>query len=301
MNREYHLKYIATFLLVLICCFHPCILVVDSNSTVEKTTDSEYLINYPSYVDLDYNSSVLEKELIIGQSYALPLTISYWTRIPDNFIKFLPETLRNLILFDQKYPPLQTITISVLDEPEWATISFSSSTLTLPIPIDDSVYQVDTILSIIVHKNAPAQSYTIDIQAQWESIGKLSGGTYQESISFTPAFIPRIDISVDDHYISAAPMEEITIPIDVMNMGNKMARVIPRFIGLYEGWNTVIDPPVREIPTKDISQFMVRLRTPDGFSGFKTVHIQFDVESYPIKEGRPTQSYPLYLIVHAPT
>ena len=64
-----------------------------SAETKENTqNDRKYIISFNSFIDIEFNTSVLEEPVEFGIPVSVPIEIKYWTEIPENFLWFLPLT-----------------------------------------------------------------------------------------------------------------------------------------------------------------------------------------------------------------
>ena len=219
-----------------------------SAETKEKIQkDRTYLISFNSYVDMEYNTTLLN-EPIIG-SIILPINISYWTNIPDFFRK-LAFPIDYLILFGQAIGPMQKIHLEILNPPDWANVYISSPDVLTDIPFYlEEIREISVDLILSPRVEAPSESYKIDIRASCDQIKRLNGFTYQESTDFTPSFIPTIEITPHDPIRTVGPHESINFKIDVKNLGNKITRVRPILMDEDLDWTPTINPPEYEIPS----------------------------------------------------
>jgi hypothetical protein len=298
MRRKYLKKIVILFGISMFFLLQPSLSSTHPLKLNETTTIRPPLFSFNSYIDIEYDTSVLEEAIYIEQSVAIPITIRYWTDIPDDFLRFFPESLRSYILFGQTTIPFQTIRLSLESSPSWADIYFSTSQLIVPVPIMSSEYQAESVLYITPGKDAPAVSYKIEIKATCQSLGKLNGYSYQESIVFTPAFTPQIDISVNEQVISVSPSNPKNINIEITNLGNKRALITPILLTFQSQWIPTINPPQVEMDSKESYTFNFQVTPPSDFSGYQTFQLTFDVKVYPFNQNAPSLSYPLDFIFY---
>jgi hypothetical protein len=147
--------------------------------------DRPYLISYNSYLDLEINITALNEPIQINQSVIVPITIEYWTNIPDFFLK-IPFRIRNYFLFGNIISPLQTIYLKVLNIPSWVNICFDASFIIISIPFSGDIKDVTINMIITITNEVPKESYCIDIIAECDDIKRLSGCDIQSTICFTP-------------------------------------------------------------------------------------------------------------------
>jgi|WetSurMetagenome_2_1015567.scaffolds.fasta_scaffold00443_11 hypothetical protein len=266
------------------------------------STASAALISFHSYMDLNYDPSILNKPLEIDVAMSIPITVSYWTDIPDIFSK-IPYPLNNLILFGNPIGPMQKIHLELLQTPEWANIYFSSPDIITDIPFkSDGVFTKNTTLIISPKMEAPAEPQRISIKVSCESIKRINGFSFQKDIPFTPSFIPTISIQTDNPIRTSGPHQSISFRIVVQNMGNKITQVTPKIIGADEKWTTTINPPNLRIYPNQEGEFVFSLITPYDFgwhSEYGRFEINFLSEVYPIStSGSASSSESIYLIVN---
>jgi hypothetical protein len=293
-----HLKTVkATIIIgILLISFIP--FLVTDNSTVSAAK----LITFHSYMDLDYNTSALNKPLEIDVSISIPITVIYWTDIPPIFNSaLLPFPINNLILFGSPVGPMQKIHLEILQQPEWANIYFSSSDVIMEIPVEsEGKFKMDTNLIISPKVEAPAESQRISIKVTCEKFKRLGDYTFQEDISFTPSFIPTISIETDNPIRTVGPHTSVSFKLTVKNMGNKITRVTPDIIG-DDKWTTTINPPNYEINPNSESTFVFSLITPYDFgwhNEYGRFEVNFFYEVYPYRAGSPTDNESIYLVIN---
>jgi len=201
------------------------------------------IITFKSYVNFEYDTSALNEPLAIDVSVSIPIKIKYWTNIPDVF-RIIPFPLNNLILFGSVIGPMQTIHLEVLDPPEWANIYISSPDVLTDIPFEgDEPVEIETNLILAPGVDAPAESYRIDIKATWDSIKRLVGNSYQESIEFTPAYTPRFSILVTNRSVNTPPDKKTIFPIEVTNSANKISSIKPSIADNLSDFSIEFNPP----------------------------------------------------------
>lgn len=283
-------------LLVSIIAFIPT-----PDTIVSADSDSQKLVSFSSYMDFDYNLDALNKPLAIDVSVTIPITISYWTDIPGIFGK-IPFPFNNLILYGQSIGPMQKIHLEVLNTPDWANIYITSPDVLTKIPLDsDGIYKIGANLVLSPRVEAPAESYRIDIKASCDAIKRLNGYSYQESIEFTPSFIPTIQITPENPIRTVGPHQSINFKINVKNSGNKITRVTPNLIGVDEKWIPTINPPEYEVSPKSEATFTFSIITPKDFgwhNEYGRFEINFKSEVYPYRTGAANSSKSIYLVVN---
>ena len=260
----------------------------------------ETAISFNSYIDIDYDISALNQPLEIDVSITVPITVKYWTDLPNVFSNFWQ--IRNIFLFGRPIGPMQTINLELSNSPDWANIYLTSPVILTDIPFDsEEPQELSTNLVISPRVEAPAQSYRIDIKASCESMKRLNGFSYQEAIEFTPSFIPTIQISPEKPIRTVGPHVSIAFNIDVENLGNKITRVTPKLIGVENKWTPTINPPNYAIPPNTKSTFTFSIITPFDFgwhNEYGRFEIEFLSEVYPYQSIAATNTESIYLVVN---
>jgi hypothetical protein len=293
-----NLRMVKTSLIIgilLLCAIIPFITIHDTTASAAK------LISFNSYIDLQYNLSALDKPLQIDVAVSIPITVKFWTDIPDVFSK-IPFPFNNIILYGKPIGPEMKIHLEILNAPEWANIYLSSPDVLTNIPIkkDGAVYlQTDLIISPKVE--APAEPQRIDIRVSTETIKRLSNISIEKSIPFTPSFIPTIGIDAENPIRTVGPHESVAFRITIKNSGNKITRVTPKIVGTEDKWTATINPPEAEIQPNQESTFTFSIITPYDFgwhNEYGRFEIDFQSEVYPFIAGSPTHNQSIYLVVN---
>jgi hypothetical protein len=276
---------------------------ITEKTKADDGTESSRLISFNSYMDLSYDITPLNDPLAIDVSVTIPITVHYWTNIPD-FFRAIPFPINYIILYGQSIGPMQKIHLEVLNTPDWANIYITSPDVLTDIPFHgDGRYEIDTNLVLSPRVEAPAVSYKIDVKATCSSIKRLNGFSYQESIEFTPSFIPTIEISIDNPTRTVAPHTAVNFDIKVRNLGNKITRVTPT-LKLSEDasiWTPTINPPNFEINSNSENTFTFSIIAPFDFgwhNKFQSFEIEFLSEVYPYRTASPTSAESIYLVVN---
>ena len=270
---------------------------LDDKSPYNEETSKPYLLSYNSYIDLSYDLSELNHPVPQMLSLTIPLTVEYWTNIPENF-RILPYWFYNLFLFGQFKFPRAQIKVEVLNVPDWANIYITSPNLFIDIPFNgEGPYEINTNLVLLLYPNAPSVPYKIDIRATSEIIGRLNGFSFQESIEFTPQFYPNLYINFKQ-IIPATPNESIYIPFNVTNKGNSISTVRFELLDDISNWTPILHPPYAHIGIDDTSIFQLSLLTPSDFYGLKEINIRFISEKYLYGEYYNTKTYDFQILLY---
>lgn len=258
------------------------------------------LIMFNSYMDFEYDSSVLNEPLAIDVSVSMQITVKFWTDIPK-FFQSIPFPLNYLILYGQSVGPMQKIHLEIEDTPEWANIYISSPDVLTDIPFEGEYKYVTTNLVVSPRIEAPAVSSQIQITGSCEEIGRLKSSSHQETIDFTPSFIPTMEITIDNPMRTVGPHETVNFDVHVKNNGNKITRVTPTLVNRYEEWTQTLNPPQIEIHPDSESTFTFSLVSPYNFgwhNEYKSFEIKFKSEVYPYRPGAANNTQSIFLTVN---
>lgn len=291
-----HLKAIKFSLILGMLLFSTFTLIPIPDKTASAT-----LLNFHSYMDFEYDLSPLGEPLEIDVSVSIPVTVIYWTDIP-NFFSKLPYPFNFLILYGSSIGPMQKIHLEILNPPTWANIYISSPDVLVDIPLDkEAPIERKTNLIISPKVEAPAEPSKIDIKGTCEKIRTLGGTTYQESIEFTPSFIPTIQITPTDPIRSVGPHEPVEFKIKIKNSGNKITRITPKLVDVDQDWTPTINPTRYEIKPNQEETFTFSIIAPFDFgwhNEYGSFEIKFVSEVYPYRTNSPTSEDSIYLVVN---
>lgn len=250
---------------------------------IEKNNSEQlpYLFAFHSYVDIYINTDNLNSPLPIEQNTIVNLTVKYWTDIPNDLFKNLPDFLRNIIFFGSIKKPLQNIVLRVDQPPPEILTYFNQPSLLLEIPYGDESTYANTTLIIQPKSNTSAVSYTIKIEAETQNqIGRLYGIQFEKQVSFTIQFYPAIEIT-GEQLINSPPDTTQIVPITIKNKGNRISRITGYTNESFHTWDPIVYPTNKEIATDDEFTFLLNVRVPEDFYGLKIENITFHVEGYP--------------------
>ncbi len=277
-------------LLLVFNIFSPIVVFADLNQQTK-------LLGFSSYIDIEYDSSILNENLAIDRSVSVPITIKYWTDIPKIFLNPLWNSIwpvRNIFLFGKLFAPMQKIHIEIIDPPDWAKIYFSTPDILTNIPIGETML-VDTNLVISPRIDAPAVSYRTTIRASCESIKRVEGTSYEENIDFTPAYVPAIAIIPSEASVTSPPNKKTTIPIEIKNHANAISSITPSLVSNLSDFSIKIDPTSLVLNTDETGTFNLQVTPPLNFTGNETVEVSFTMKRYPYREGSAIDSLSIYI------
>jgi hypothetical protein len=265
----------------------PSINANSSKSEIERHPKKFPFFNFNQYIDIEYEP--YDEELPIDCSVNIPVKVRYWTDIPNFLLQGPFWRIKNLFLFGTLYAPLQTIHLTVVNTPEWCNAYFSQPNISSS--IDNEIVEVMTTFIISVTLDAPASPFTITIKAEVPTLKRLDEFTYEESMEFTPEYIPSLVIWTTDTSVETPPSQATPVDIIVKNLGNKKTQVLAEIQTELDGWDLSLNPPMEYVEIGEMSQFTLLIGPPADFDGFQTIILEFTARRYPYIEGSATATY----------
>ncbi len=234
--------------------------------TTVSAKDSS-LMTFSSILQIHVDSSNLNKPLQPGgPAVSVPVTVDYMVEIPPVIEKL--GMLKNLIVYKSMIVPPLKIHLSILNKPNWADISIATPDVYVDIG-ENNFSKTSTEISIAVYKNAPAQPYTIRLQAEATQLGRVMPQSSEAQFMFTPGYIPLINIYTDKPTREVSPRTTVTFPLEITNLGNKETIVRVSDIKAPAGWPAIVAQPQIIIPRADEGnnkgKITVSVVTPYGF------------------------------------
>jgi len=290
-------------LVLLLSSFMTVVPVVSAEESMADNSDPK-LFSFNSYIQIEYDTEPLNDNLEIDQSINVPLSITYKTDVPTNFLGIFPWQLKNIILYGSMIGPMQQITLEVLKKPEWADITLSKKDILTDIPVKGSPTTEQTSLVLSPYEEAPAQPYTITIRASCGQIGRINSFSTEVDIVFTPSFVPTVTIVPENPTRTVGPRESVNFEISVKNEANKKARITPRLNSntSASGWSPTINPPFFDILPGDEEVFVFSVYTPYDFgwhNEIQSFQIDFTTQIFPLQEDAPKGGpYAIYLRIN---
>lgn len=274
-------------------------------STVKKISDDifgfnlvlrHFFLTFNSYIDIEYNSSVLNEPIPINSAAVVPITIQYTTDVPRNFLWFFPWWLRNIILYRSIIGPIQTIHLEVTNIPDWATVYLSWNNFFIDIPYSGMTSEKTTLLIISPQEGAPSKPYNLDLKASCDDIGRIKGAEHSDSVMFKPGFSPCLDINAPQ--FKECPRNQSTvIPINVTNCGNKRTLVDWEIYQPPEGFELSIVPPYFIFDINETTQFYLKIKPPNDYIGDEIITVWFIAKGFPLSPDDPIVDFIFYLVV----
>jgi hypothetical protein len=254
------------------------------------------LFSFQSYIDVDYNASILQGEVSLKRSYNIPLNITYSSDLPEEFVDKLKPLggflfmQSNKIIFGQSMLQ-QVINISILNKEEypWANINLTNTRIYVDtIPFKDEDVRVQTSLIFSPLERAPAQFDHITLRITCEDLGILKGVMYDSIIEFKPIIQPMISITPQDSLQLLRPNEAVNFNITVENHSNKMFRLTSMLTSNQSNWKPVINPPFCDIEPGTNSSFIYSVISPSTFGWHDDIEefdIFFSADAFPNNEN----------------
>lgn len=298
-----HLQLVKSAIIIAFVLGNCCLVIPFQNDPV--TAQRPKILSFSSYIDITYDPAPLNENLVIDESINVPLEVIYWTDVPEDFLQFIPFwQIRNIILYGSMIGPMQKIHIDIIDKPDWANIYITQPDILIDIPSggQQNAVKVTTSLILSPRTEAPSQSYTIGLNVQCDRIGRINEFSYQESLDFTPSFIPTVQITPENPTRTVGPRESINFKITVKNEANKKARISPQIKNVDPKWTPTINPPFYDIDAGDQADFIFSIYSPYDFgwhNEIQSFQIDFTTQIFPLRSDAPVGGpYSIYLRVN---
>ena len=245
MNNLRTVKSTAIIGLVIISAFMSLSVINDEDSTAKAQI--EPFINFNTQLAITHDPTNLNQPIEIDSVLTVPVTVTYSTNIPSDFLKAVPPLIKNSIIYGSMVvvPPIMEFNILETNSTigDWALVYFDSpSILPEDIPNAGDSVQVKTNLMISPRREAPAEPQKIEISSSIGGVGRLKGQSIRTTISFTPSYIPQIDVFVDSPTRIAGPREPLEFKVEIANKANKITKVKADVVNVPSEWAPVINP-----------------------------------------------------------
>lgn len=262
-----------------------------------KTSVLSNLFSFQSYIDIEYNTSIVQNELSLNKSYNIPLTIIYTSDLPQEFVNKLQPLNRaffmqsNMIIFGKSMLQ-QIINVSILNKEayHWVQMNLTNTRIYVDgIPFKNEEIQVQTSLIFSLLEQAPAQFDHIMLRIECEDLGILRGVSYDALIEFKPVYRPMITITPRDSLQLVKPNDAVNYNITVKNHSNKMIRLTSTILTNESAWNPTINPIYCDIEPDTDTFFIFSVISPATFGwndDIEKFDILFSTELFPIQENR---------------
>jgi hypothetical protein len=188
--------------------------------TPESETASAKLITYPSFLEIVFEEGALDRlNVPIGVEDVITIPFKVGYKIgPAELTKTLAG---KLWLFNAMIVFPTTVTVEVIDKPDWAQVYVTPSSLNIDIR-DDGEYEWKYVSLVIAPlMDAPAEPDEFIIKASAPARGRIDEISFPMTIPYEPDYNPLIYVGVEDPSRSAAPGETLNFKTTLQNLGNK--------------------------------------------------------------------------------
>jgi hypothetical protein len=293
INNILKLKTILIIIILLLIYF-----TIFTNDQLIEAKSSR-ILNFNSYIDIEYNASILNEKLMINKSINIPITITFSTDLPEEFVEcvknmtpfFIPFTFRNKLIFNQSLP-MQIINITILNEEEinWAKLKFTTPKIYLvDIPYYNQSAKIKTSLIISPFEEAPAQNQNIKLRFEClNDTGMVKRATYETEIEFTPKFTPTVEIKPCNSLRLVSPRKEVNFKIIVRNYSNKRVKINPEIIEADTKWKPIINPQFIVINSNESTNLTFSVISPYDFGLYDNItefRIKFSTTIFPLQNN----------------
>ncbi|MDG6219250.1 MAG: hypothetical protein QCI00_07395 [Candidatus Thermoplasmatota archaeon] len=242
-NRAVKIIFIFEVFIIIFACIPSSNVNADDNkSTLREKTG---LISFNQYITLDFDKDKLNTPLTIDEPVTVPITVSYSHDVPDNFLKFIKNSfplIYNKVIFGSMMAPQQQIRLTISENPDWADIYIDNPIIDIKIPTTGSEKEYQTVTLVIVpYREAPSQPKSISILGECNAVGSLKPHAKEHTLSFTPVYIPRIDVMCDTPIRQVGPRETVDFKITIKNNGNKNT-IIKISYNASQSWAPIVSP-----------------------------------------------------------
>jgi len=245
MTQKYKsVKILVILGLFLISSLGMSILSVSADDSSMALRDGGGLISFGQYIELEFDKSELNKPLTIDQPVNVPITVTYTHDVPASFLSFiqnLAPLMYNKLIFGSMMAPQQQLKITISDNVDWADIYIDDPIVDIPIPEagTSSVRKVNLVVT--PYREAPAQPKSISVLAECDAVGSLKANSKEHTLTFTPVYIPRIDVVCSSPIRQVGPRENVNFDIKIKNNANKNT-IVKLSWDAPEKWAPIMSP-----------------------------------------------------------
>jgi len=182
-----------------------------------------------------------------------------------------------------------TISLSVVEKPEWCIATISQGTLSCIIPPKENNYEiVHTTLAVQVFDDAPAfEVFPVTIQATVEPLHGLfgiltmmKGANRTVDVTFSVAYKPLIQpFFPQTNIIETPPLIQVELPIGIKNLGNGKTIVENEVVDYPDGWIASL-PAQLVLEVGEYKEMNLSIVAPSDFSGVETIIVSFTPHSF---------------------
>ncbi len=185
---------------------------------------------YPK-VTIDYDTEVANDPFLpVDMIKDIPINVSYSVTgyFAKDILPYYEESDNYIHLY-------------VDETPDWCTAAISPNLLKFKATTTGLTEA--SLLNIKVNGDAEAFFVgKIKIRAEAEKFGAVASGIFYQDITFTPGYLPLLDIDVvKDTYKLIGPYDTANFGINIENMGNAKTKIICNLIDVPDGWSAHID------------------------------------------------------------
>jgi hypothetical protein len=229
---------------------------------------------FDSELQITYDADAVNQLIFTpdGPPVPIPIYIKYRVDMPtpiltNSFLRIL--FMHTLIISSAQ------VFLSVLNPPEWASISITPSISY--IRIDTAAQQTVAILYIACHSDAPSAPYTLRIKGEVSVIYTIDDSEAYLDLTFMPQYIPLINL-VTNPSPQTPPNQPTFIPISISNLGNDFTKITAKILNINDlnGWTVYITPETY-LPfhsSQPVNTTFLCIPPPD-FEGNQTIDLQF--------------------------
>lgn len=260
-------------------------------STMINNEQQKSLFGLQSIISVSWNSSQTSEPLVPnGAAQDITLDVSYcvvhgiFGRI---ILWYYLVTLERV-----------TVTIEIVDKPDYCSADLSNSQLSFL--IDDEITVGQTKLVVSVNQYAPAfEPFNIQLKASVDSVFGpfgflpfIDGDQQIFNLSLMADYFPLLDVTPEYNYLETTPGTMVIDPITVENLGNGKTLVDTQIINLPSGWIAIISPAQLAIDVNESEMTNVSITPPWDFYGEGTITLSFTPKYY---YNQAHQGTPVYI------
>jgi len=230
-----------------------------------STTASAKVITYPALISIQIDNSslaALNTPISIESSLHIQIKVGYSFAAPESLAN--GGLLGRLWIYGSVIVFPQIIHLTITDKPDWANIYLVTPDIYFDSP---SITPTFTTADIVIspYQQAPAQPYSIGINAYAPTLGRIGAVNYSISLNFVPDFIPLISVEIGNPVRQVGPREAVNFPVTIKNLGNKEAIVTGVIKNAPDEWAPLISPTEAIIAPGEESTITFSVVTPYNF------------------------------------
>lgn len=256
---------------------------------------------FNSILSVSVDTKPLKEPLEIDSVTAVPVNVRYSTTLPpmlagNMYGRFLLFGQFILIPPQVHYEIIQsesTIT-------DWADVTFDTpDVLPQNIPFDgEEPVDLPTVnLLISPRREAPAVPQTISIRVSVDGLkSRLMGYSVDSNIKFEPAYVPEIEVYIDNPTRFSGPRESLEFKCTVKNKANKATTVLTDISSVDSDWAPTINPSKITLDPKAEEIITFSVVSPYTFGWHdETVSMNLKFTPYPAPISAGSSNYSLSL------